>query len=193
MNKNKQTWLAAAVVAALGLVGVARAADDQAVGAEPKKPQGCPTCQKHEGPGGGEMRHGPGPLGIREEIGRKVMGYVFEQLNLSDEQKAKVKEIMESHKAEGQAMMEKIGPERQALQKLIMADTLDEQAIRDQVAKLAGLEADAAVARAKIGQEIRAILTPEQAEKAKDLQAKREARMKAEHEHGPVGERPEKQ
>ena len=189
MNKYKQTWLAAAVVAAVGLVGVTRAQGEQQPGDTPPKPEGCPKCQKHDGPGG-EMRQGPGPMGMREGMRKMVAGHVFEQLDLSAEQKAKVKEIMESHKAEGQAMMEKIGAEHMAMQKLIMADTLDEKAIRDQAAKLATLEADGAVARAKIGQEIRAILTPEQAEKAKDMQAKWEARMK---EHGPLGERPEKQ
>jgi protein CpxP len=186
MNKYKQTWLAAAVVAAVGSVGVVWAADEP-----PSRPEGCTCCRMHGGGGpGGAMRHGPGPMAMRAGMRKLVGEHVLEQLDLSDEQKAKVKAIMDSRKDEGRAMMEKIGAEHMALQKLIMADTLDEQALRAQAAKLAALEADAAVARAKVSHEIRALLTPEQAQKAKDMQAKFEARMKA---HGPLGERPEKQ
>ena len=193
MNKYQQTWLVAALVAAVGLIGITRAADDQNTGTEPKKPHSGPSGQKHEGPGGAEVRRGMGMRGQYQDgmMGPMLLERMGEEVGINDEQKAKIKEIMEQHKTEGRAAMEKLGAERQALQKLITADTLDEKAIRNQAAKFSSLEADAAVDRAKIGQEIRAILTPEQQEKTKEMRAKWEERMK-EH-RPPVGEAPEKQ
>jgi Spy/CpxP family protein refolding chaperone len=53
---------------------------------------------------------------------------------------------------------------------LLHSDTVDEAAIRSQTAKIAGIEADLNVNRAKMGLQFRAILTPEQLTTLKAVQ-----------------------
>ena len=52
--------------------------------------------------------------------------------------------------------------EQQNLQALIHADTTDEAAIRAETARIAGIEADLNINRAKVEAQFRAILTPSQ-------------------------------
>jgi Spy/CpxP family protein refolding chaperone len=52
--------------------------------------------------------------------------------------------------------------DRDSLQTLLHADTVDEAANRAQTAKIAGIEADLNVNPARMGAQFRAILTPEQ-------------------------------
>lgn len=99
-----------------------------------------------------------------------------ERLGLTADQRGKIKAVLESHKGEVRPLAEKMLTERQALRELIHADKVDEAAIRAQVAKAAVVEADLAVARAKVAQDIRPLLTPEQLEKAKELKAEFEKR-----------------
>ena len=59
----------------------------------------------------------------------------------------------------------------------IRAEPFDETAIRAQAAKVASLEADLAVQRAHVAHDIRAVLTPEQLQKLKDMQINVDARV----------------
>ena len=61
---------------------------------------------------------------------------------------------------------------REALHAVVTADTFDEAAIRLKSADVAAVEADGAVLRAKVHAEVWALLTPEQQQKAKTLQAR---------------------
>jgi protein CpxP len=67
--------------------------------------------------------------------------------------------------------------ERRALRDTIHAETIDETAIRAQAAKVASLEADLAVQRAHVSHDIRAVLTPDQLEKLKEMQIDVDARI----------------
>lgn len=67
--------------------------------------------------------------------------------------------------------------ERRALRDAIRAETIDETAIRAQAAKVASLEADLAVQRAHVAHDIRAVLTPGQLQKLKDMQINADARV----------------
>ena len=67
--------------------------------------------------------------------------------------------------------------ERRSLRTLIQAETVDEAAIRAQSAKVAAVAADLAVQRAHGAQEIRKVLTPEQIQKFKSLQEKRDSKF----------------
>ena len=58
------------------------------------------------------------------------------------------------------------------------AETSDEAAIRARSADVAAIQADAAVLRARVHQEVFSLLTAEQQAKAKELKAQAEARMK---------------
>ena len=58
------------------------------------------------------------------------------------------------------------------------ADSVDESAIRARSAEVAAVQADAAVLRAKVHQEVFSLLTAEQQAKAKELRAQAQTRMK---------------
>jgi protein CpxP len=90
-------------------------------------------------------------------------------LGLTDEQKTAVKATLEKHRATIQPLMEKMMAERRTLQDLIHAEKVDESAIRAQATKVAAVEADLAIERAKIGQELRPTLTAEQIQKLQDM------------------------
>jgi protein CpxP len=94
---------------------------------------------------------------------------IGERLGLSAEQKGKVKEIFEKNRQEAQPLRKELMTAKRDLRGLSMAEKTDEAAIRAQAAKLAGIEADMAIHRARVSGEIRAILTPEQQEKFRAL------------------------
>ena len=74
-------------------------------------------------------------------------------------------------------MIREVVTERRALRDAIRAESFDESAIRSQAAKVAGLEADLAVQRAHVAHDIRAVLTPEQLQKLKELQVNADVRV----------------
>jgi protein CpxP len=138
----------AAVIAAVGVaIGLGTA-----VSAQPREPAGG----EHRG-----MRGGFPGLG---------------QLGLSDDQRQEVRRIMELHKAERQAIGQRLREARRAQSDAVMTVPVDESAVRARSAELAKVETEAAVLRARVHAEVYNVLTPEQQEKAKALRAEREAR-----------------
>lgn len=97
--------------------------------------------------------------------GHHDIGKIAEKLGLSAEQKTKVKEIFEKNQKEAQPLRKELISAKRGLKELSMAEKTDEAAIRAQAAKLAGIQADMAIHRARVNGQIRAILTPEQLEK----------------------------
>jgi Spy/CpxP family protein refolding chaperone len=94
-----------------------------------------------------------------------------ERLGLTEDQRAKVKDVLKAHQTEVRPLVDKVIAERRALRELIHAEKVDEAAIRGQAGKVAGVEADLAVARAKVAQDIRPILSPEQKQRLSELKA----------------------
>ncbi len=126
-----------------------------------------PEWSGREGPGlGPRFRHGG--FGDRLRLG--------ERLGLTQEQRSQIKSVLENHRSTLEPLREKLMAERNTLHELIRADKVDEAAIRAQVAKMAAVEADLAVARAKVTQEIQPLLSPEQKQRAKELLTKAEKR-----------------
>lgn len=107
----------------------------------------------------------------------KHFNSMVKDLQLTAQQKQQVKEILAKNRPQSEPLMKQFTTERRAMRTLIQADSFDEAAIRAQSAKMVSLEADLAVQRARIAQEIRAVLTPEQIAKAKELQAQRDKKM----------------
>jgi protein CpxP len=98
-------------------------------------------------------------------------------LGLSKEQTEQVKAIFLKHRDGIAPLHKEMVSERRELRNLIQADKPDEAAIREQVKKIAATGGDLAVRRAKMAQEVRAVLTPEQIEKFRALQEKRDRRI----------------
>lgn len=130
------------------------------------------------GPGGPGMMGGPGgpggPGGMLGMFGRGMRG-----LNLTDAQREQIRSIGESHKAEFDAIGERMRTAREALRDATIEGTADEAAIRAKSAAVAAVEADVAVLQWKLHTEVSAILTPEQVQKAKELRETMKERMKS--------------
>ena len=122
------------------------------------------------GPGGGPGMRGPGgPMGF---------GPGFRELDLTDDQKAQLKTIGESHRDEFRAAGEKVRAAREGLRALVEADTIDESAIRAKSAEIAAAEADMTILNAKVRRESLQVLTSEQQTKLKELRAARQSQVK---------------
>jgi protein CpxP len=136
-------------------------------------PQGGPPMRRM-GPGGpGGPGFGPGPGGPLGDL-----GFALRQLELTDTQREQVRGVMQSHESELRELGERLRTTREALDAAISADTVDESTIRAKSAEWAAVEADGAVLRARVRQEVFNMLTPEQQAKAKELKAQMQQRMK---------------
>jgi Spy/CpxP family protein refolding chaperone len=106
-----------------------------------------------------------------------VVGLPIERLGLADAQKAQVRTIVQSHETELAGLRDREFAAREALQSIIMADTVNEGAIRAKSADVALVEADMAVVSARIRAEVFAQLTPEQQARAREMPAPPAGRM----------------
>ena len=115
--------------------------------------------------GGGWSGHGHGGHRMAKALG------------LSGEQKEQIKAIFLKHRDEMAPLRKERMAERREMRNRIGSDKPDEAAIREQAKKIAATTGEIAVRRAKIFQEVRAVLTPEQIRKFRDLQEKRDRRI----------------
>ena len=119
-------------------------------------------------PGGPGMRRG-GPMGFGPE---------FRELDLTDDQKAQLRSIAESHRDELRAAGDKARAAHDGMQALVEAEPINESAIRAKSAEIAAAEADVMILNAKVRQESMQVLTSEQQQKLKELRAARESQMR---------------
>ncbi len=96
---------------------------------------------------------------------------VIERLSLTPEQVKQVRAIFESHQVELTFELKRIQKTRGEMFDTIHADTFSESEIRNAAGAVGRAEADLAVSRGKITQEVRKVLTPEQQAKAKEMLA----------------------
>lgn len=121
--------------------------------------------------GGGEGCGGPGGPGEHGGPGGQPnFKMMAKKLDLTDTQKTKAKAIFQGNKEVMKPIFDALRTERDTLQTLLHADTVDEVAIRAATAKISGIEADLNVNRAKMGVQFRALLTPEQLTALKAMQ-----------------------
>ena len=94
---------------------------------------------------------------------------LFERLDLTDDQKEAVHNTMMEHREQTRQLREEKTAKRRALGETIHADFFDESAVREAAAEVAAVNADLAVMRAQMFQEINKVLTTEQRERMKEL------------------------
>ena len=102
---------------------------------------------------------------------------LLRQLELTEAQRERVKEITESHRDEQKALGDRARTAHLALEAAIVAGPLDESTIRGKAAEIATVDADIAVASGRVYNEVFQILTPDQQTKLKTLQAEQAERM----------------
>ena len=118
------------------------------------------------GPGGpGGRRGGPGGPG-----GGALGPMMLERLDLTTDQHDRVRQILDSHRDEQKAIGDRAMKAHEALQEVVTG-TFDESAIRARAADVAAVDADVAVAQGRVYGEVFQILTADQQQKLKKLQA----------------------
>jgi len=163
---------ATAVGATVLTVGLAGAAYVSAQNSS----SGAPVGRQGGGFGPGRGRGGPGGPG-------GILGPAFERLDLSDAQKARVKEILDSHQNDLRTLGTRSMTAHQALDTATTSDSFDEAAVRTRSAELAAIDADMAVMRARVYNEVYQLLTPDQQKQLKQLRAEMQQRMQDRGSH----------
>ena len=131
------------------------------------------------GPGRGAGPFGPGGRG------GFAAGFALGQLDLSDAQKQQVRDITQRHRQQMQPAMQRLQEAMQAQRAAINQVPANEAAVRQASAALAAVQADMAVDEARLHADIFSILTVEQQEKAKQLEAQARARGQERRQRAP--------
>jgi Spy/CpxP family protein refolding chaperone len=161
------------LTAAAGLVALCAAGIAPFVQAQDAQP--APPMGRMRGPGPGSGFGPPpgGPMGLLGELGRGLR-----ELGLSDAQREQIRGILQSRESEMREIGDRLRSAHEALNAVITADSIDEAAIRARSGEVGAIEADAAVLRAKVHQEVFGVLTAEQQAKARELRAQAAEQMK---------------
>lgn len=127
------------------------------------------------GPGAGGPGRPGGPGGRMGMMGGPV--FPLGQLGLTETQQDQVTDVMEKARPEMEAAARKMLAAREAQQKAVRAIPADENAIRAGADAVAAAMAETGVLRARVRNDIWALLTPEQQKKAKALEAEQAAKQ----------------
>ena len=160
---------AAAIAVALAGVGFATSQGDPSQ--NPPARAGGPG--RFGGPRGRFGRGGPGgPGGPMGMLGPMMLG----RLDLTTDQQERVKQILDSHRTEQQAIWKRSMAAHDALESAITIGAFDEGIIRARAADVAAVEADETVMRARVYGEVLQILTSDQQARLKTMQAEMQQR-----------------
>jgi protein CpxP len=103
-------------------------------------------------------------------------GGFFKQLNLTDDQKAKMKQIRESFAQSNKPLRDQLHAKRQELRQASEGGTFNEALATQKLTEMAGLEAKLMGERFKLHQEMLSVLTAEQKAQLEQAKAQRKAR-----------------
>lgn len=96
---------------------------------------------------------------------------IFARLNLTDDQKAKIKTIRQSFMESNKPLFEQLKAKRQELRQASEGGTFNEALATQKLTEAAGLEAKLMGARFQLRQQMLAVLTPEQKTQLDQLKA----------------------
>ena len=105
-----------------------------------------------------------------------MRGGFFKQLNLTEDQKAKIKQIRESFAANDKPLREQLRAKRQELRQASEGGTFNEALATQKLTEMAGLEAKLMGERFKLHQETLSVLTAEQKAQLEQSKAQFKAR-----------------
>ena len=140
--------LAIAAISAIALaasIAVAQTVTTQGNG-QGNRPEWGGHRGGHKGPGFGGMREGG----------------LFRQLNLTDDQKTKMKQLRESFAETNKPLMEQLHAKRQELRQASEGGTFNEALATQKLTEIAPLEAKMMAAHASLHQQMLSVLTAEQ-------------------------------
>ena len=110
----------------------------------------------------GRFSAGAFPQRSHSGFGPRVFSRIARDLDLSADQKARIKTILKAHATEIETQMKASAAARQAVHDAVLSQPVDEAAIRAAAARLGQVHADGAVLFAKVRTEAEPILTDDQ-------------------------------
>src|SRR5262245_4810057 len=144
INKLKVMALSAVIAVTLAISAILAQSSNVQSGSQ-KQSEGKSQFGKHHG------RHGRG-----------MRGGMFRALNLTDEQKAQMKQIRQSHHERVKPLRQELRAKMQGLRQANQGGTFNEALAAQTLTETAGLRAKLMGERYKLRQETMAALTPEQ-------------------------------
>jgi Spy/CpxP family protein refolding chaperone len=99
-------------------------------------------------------------------------------LDLTDAQQEQVRQLSQQSREQMRALMERMRTAQEARRQAVEAIPFNESQVRAAMRDLAEIEADLAVAQARLQNDIYALLTAEQQQRLQKMRADREARAK---------------
>ena len=121
------------------------------------------------------VRYGEGHRpGMR---GGSMIGFMIHRLELTDAQRAQIKQIMSQARPAMKPLMQQMAQGRQQLLQLELSGTFDEAAARTLANQQTQTMADMIVQRAKVESQVIAVLTPDQKTKLNQMVAEHQQRM----------------
>lgn len=107
-----------------------------------------------------------------------LSGRMAKELNLTEEQKTQIKQIMETEKSKVQPIFESLRENRQKMEELTSDGNFDEAKVKALADEQGGLSALLIIEKERTKSQIFQVLTAEQCEKAKQMKEKMRERMK---------------
>jgi len=126
-----------------------------------------------QGPGAPGRPGGPGGRGGRLGGPGGDLGLPLAQLNLSDTQRQQIRDLTQRRLEENKQVEERLRVAMEARRMAVEAVPVNEGAIRATTADLVAAETDVAILQAHLRADVMALLTPEQQDQLKTLQAER--------------------
>ena len=115
------------------------------------------TVKTEGGKGQGRAWHGEGM-----KHGQFGGDRIFARLNLTDDQKAKIKQIRQSFMDTNKPLFDQLKTKRQELRQASEGGTFNEALATQKLTEMAGLQAKAMGARFQLHQQMLSVLTPDQ-------------------------------
>jgi protein CpxP len=174
MNKlGKIKTLTIASLSAIALAAPIALAQSQSTSTTPDSRQ--VTGERHGGKGWGEHKGREG-RGWRGERGG-MRGMMFRGLNLTDDQKAKMKEIGQGFRESTKSLREQLRAKRQELRQANEGGTFNEALATQKLQESAGLQAKLMGEQFRMRQAMLSVLTPEQKTTLEQKRAEFKAKM----------------
>lgn len=123
-------------------------------------------------------------FGPRAWLGR---GHVLKELQLTDNQKAQIKDIFAKGRESLRASYEQLRQRQMALREATRTEPFDEGLVRSHAQELAQAQAEMMVARARLANEALGVLIPEQRAKLDDLRQQRQQHFRGRWQHRSSG------
>jgi protein CpxP len=109
--------------------------------------------------------------------GRNMMGFLAHKLDLTDAQRAQVKQIVAKEKPSFQPWMMQMAQNRQQMRQLIMSNAFDETKARELASQQTQTVTELAVQRARVESQLFQVLTPDQKTKLTAIITQHEQRF----------------